>query len=270
MEQETSEGININELILLIQDPWNEESPLQLIKGSNKDYENIPILNQVKLFASILENKNEVTLTKKGFLPTSIVKDLYFNGYLQNRLIDDGLIKVYKEADCEQIYFTRLICQLNGIIKKSKNKISLTTKGRDLIKSDHKLFEELFKTVTQKFNLSFFDGYECELTGQYGIIVTIYLINKYGQISHTPNFYAKKYIKLIPGIYDNFPQPNYSTKLEVFTDCYASRTFTRSLNYFGLLEVDMKSFYEIGGVAKSDVFNKLINFNYKLPFYKMN
>ncbi len=270
MNLETREGLNTNELILLIQDPWNKDSPLKISKGNSEDYDRVPILNQVKYFVTMLQNKGELALTKKGFLPTSVVKELYFNGTLKNELIEEGLIKVYKEIDCEPIYFTRLICQSSGIIKIKKNKISITKKGADLLKSDHKLFEELLIAVTQNFNVGFFDAYECEFTGQYGMMVTTYLLHKYGHEYRTTNFYAQKYSELIPGVFDNFPQPNYSNKKNVFTACYESRTFTRSLNYFGLLELEQKSFIKIQGVAKSEVFGKLISFNYKLTDDKKN
>lgn len=267
---EKLEGLNIENIIELIQNPFSKNSPFKLRANGNEVYQEVPIVNQVKLFASIIQSQKEISLTKKGFLSTKTVKDLYQNGFLKDALFEEGLFKVYKEMDCEPVHFTRLICEIGGIIKKRNNKVTLTKKGQELIKSESDLFNELFRIVTQIFNIGYFDGYDCETTGQYGIMVTLFLLNKYGKQYQSPGFYAKKYMKIIPGIFDNFPEPNYSNKISVFNNCFTSRTFTRSLNYFGLLEIERKNLIDISRVKKSEIFDKLLYFEYKLPNNKMN
>ncbi len=68
------EGYSPNEMRYILYDTFGQNSPISLAELTNIDYQKIPILNQIRYVADLINQQGEVKLTGKGFLPTKHVK----------------------------------------------------------------------------------------------------------------------------------------------------------------------------------------------------
>lgn len=214
--------------------------------------EKIPLLNLVLAFLNRLKDIGELRLTAKGNLPRKLVLELYDLGHIKQYGVDEGIFKINKEADAIYIHQTRLLCDLSGFIKKRKNKISLTAKGKKLLNHPDKsdLLKSLFISNIHKFNLGYFDGYP-ESTGlQVTFGYTLYLLLKYGKEERNVSFYADKNIKAFPHLLQDF-QHHWLTQEETYASSYKIRIFERLLVLYGLVD-----FREEGQYSNRQAFTK--------------
>ena len=240
------------EMQYILYETFNSKSPIEITKRNQNIYQNIPIFNQVKFLLDLINEKKELKLTNKGYLPTKIVAELYGKGYMKDYFIENGISKLYRESDVPTINLAKILVELSSLVKKRNNKMTLTKTGTKQINEDHLVFENIFKTFTGKFNWSYLDRFSDEEIGQFGFGFTLILLNKYGKEFRNPEFYAEKYLKAF-----NFKGDQ--TVLE-FADnpkrAYVVRTFERFLDYFGFIKyenIDNKS-----KVKKTKIFNELI------------
>ena len=47
------------------------------------DYKKVPLLNQIKYLAGLIDSQGELKMTSKGFLPVKVVADIYQQGFLK-------------------------------------------------------------------------------------------------------------------------------------------------------------------------------------------
>ena len=69
------------------------------------EYQKIPILNQLKYLLILIKKKGTLKLTAKGFLPTSIVADIYSQGYFKDPMIERNISKSYIVPDRKHITY---------------------------------------------------------------------------------------------------------------------------------------------------------------------
>lgn len=234
-------------------------SPIKLQKLAESDYNKSPMFNLIKYFLDLIKNSGEIKLTAKGFLPTKVVQDIYNQGFLEEYIFSSGISKLYKESDSVTVNLTRLLAELAGLTKKRNGKLSLTKTGEGISSNNQKLFELIFKTMTQKFNWGYYDYYEEKEIGQFGYGFSLLLLSKYGNEKHLGSFYAEKYMNAFPQFLESIT-PTYGTVREYAGNCYSLRTFERFLNSFGLVEIekqrnilDRKNY-----ITKTELFDKLI------------
>lgn len=253
------EGYSPNEMHQILYFTLEDSSPIQLKKLSDSDYDRIPLLKQIKYVANLIEEAGELKLTKKGFLPTKVVADIYEQGILKDEHIESGISKLYKEADSMTINLTKNLIEVSGLTKKRHGKLSLTKSSRKVLKDDEELLRLIFKTFTQKFNWAYYDRYQEEQIGRFGYGFTLILLSKYGKEKRLDSFYAGKYFQAYPNLLDVI-QPTYKPRKEYGTDCYSIRTFDRFLDYFGLIHIQKegKGFDADKYITKTDLFDKLI------------
>ena len=252
------EGYSPAEMNFILYDTFGENSPIELCRLNNLDYVTIPILNQIKYMAELIKEQGEIKLTKRGFLPTKIVADIYTQGFLNDGLIDSGTYKLYKELDSMSIHLCRLLLELVGITKKRNGKLSLTKKGVKLMKEDYELLRVIFETFGSKLNWAYFDGYGENNIGQLGYGFTLILLSKYGSKKHHSEFYAEKYFKAFPRLLQS-PPPTLYGPLERPNQCYSTRIFSRFLDFFGIINFDKKSMWDDEShVWTTELFDKLI------------
>jgi len=257
------EGYSSLEMHKILHFTFDGDSPIQFSKLVPQDYEQIPILRQVKRLTEIIAQNGQIKLTAAGYLPVKVVQELYPLGAPDN-LIESGVAKLGKEADCIPVHQARVLTEMAGIIKKRKGVLTLTTAGTNVIADDSKLFDSIFKGFCQKFNWQYFDYYSDDIhsgaIGQLGFGFSLILLSKYGDTERSEKFYANKYISAFPAVLKNV-QPTYSTVEGYCSDCYCLRTFDRFLYHFGLVEIkkgdriEQKESY----VRKSSLFDKLIS-----------
>ncbi len=253
------EGYSPNEMRSILYDTFGDNSPIQLVKLQEADYRKIPILNQIKYLLQIIEDKGELKLTARGFLPTKIVADIYNQNFIRDKMIDSGISKLYKETDSMSISLTRILPMLSGIVKKRNNKLSLTKKGQKEIKNNHRLLKSIFTTFGSRFNWAYFDGFGDNNIGQLGFGFSLILISKYGSKKRIDSFYSKKYFSAFPRLIDRIEPSRFSPPESRAINCYSLRTFERFLDYFGLIEIYSEGKWEEKKfITKTELFDKLI------------
>lgn len=258
------EGYSPYEMNNILHDTFGVNSPIQLQKLSSEEYDQIPMLQQVKYLCRIIEKADSLKLTAKGFLPTKIVSELYAQGFIKDDFIESAHYKLYKETDSDSIHLTRILIELSGIAKKRLGKLSLTKNGQKVLKDDFELFKLLFDTFRNKFNWGYFDGFEDRPIGPLGFGFTLILLSKYGGKPRSDVFYAEKYLKAFPALLDGL-NPGYTTVEKYATNCYSIRTFERFMNYFGLVALEKEGVIikDIVSVQKTPLLDKL--FQIKAP-----
>lgn len=260
------EGYSPAQMQFILYNTFSKNSPVVINKVSDKLYSEIPLLNQIKHLLNIIKDSKELLLTKKGFLPTKIVANLYKQQFITDYAIENGITKLYKETDVNTINLTRLLIELSPFVKKRTNKLSLTKKGAEAINNNFKLFNSFFEIFTKDFNWAYYDGYDNDEIGQLGFGFTLILLNKYGNTFRPVEFYAEKYLKAFNFPDDNDDDDEYSANDSL--NSYTLRSFDRSLNYFGLIDVK-KTNYDVTHVKKSKLFDKLIKIQPHNNMYKV-
>ena len=253
------EGYSPFEMHQILHFTLGEDSPIKLQKLSDPDYKKIPILNLIKHLTDLIAKNGEIKLTNKGFLPTKIVSDLYQQGFMKEKHIEKGILKLYKETDSMSVNLSRILIELAGLIKKRKGKISLTKNGEKTIQDDFRLLATILETFTTKFNWAYYDGYGENQIGQLGYGFSLILLSKFGQEKRLDSFYAEKYFDAFPQLLDTV-EPSFGTLGSYSTGCYSIRTFERFLDYFGLIKIDEegKGFDSKKYITKTDLFDRLI------------
>ena len=253
------EGYSPFEMHQILHFTFGPDSPIKLQKLSDSDYKKIPILNQIKYLTHLIDKNGEIKLTKKGFLPTKIVSELYGQRFLKDEHIEKGISKLYKETDSMTVNLTRILIELAGLTKKRNGKLSLTKTSKKLLEDNEKLLRHILLTFATKFNWAYYDGYGENQIGQLGYGFSLILLSKYGHTKQLDSFYAEKYFKAYPQLLDSI-EPTYGTLESYSTRCYSIRTFERFLDYFGLIEIDekVKGLNSIKYITKTDLFDRLI------------
>ena len=253
------EGYSPFEMHHILHFTFEPNSPINLQNLADSDCLKCPMFNLVKYFLDLVKSKGEIKLTAKGFLPTKIVQDIYNQGFLEEYQFSSGISKLYKESDSLAVNLTRLLSELAGLTKKRNGKISLTKTGEKIASDNQKLFDLIFKTMTQKFSWAYYDHYENEQIGQFGFGFSLILLSKYGAEKQLDNFYSDKYIKAFPQFLESI-NPTYGTIEEYAGNCYSVRTFERFMHFFGLVKIEKegKMLDRMKFIIKTELFDKLI------------
>jgi len=240
------EGLSPEIMYNLLYSEWSKN--IIVINSDSHNGGDIPIIRQIKYFVNIIKESDGIKLTKAGYLPPIIVKKIYNEHIIPDRMIEMGVTKLTKETDVDNIVVTKIFCELAGLIKIRKNKLSLTKNAISEINSN-KIFDKILFVAFKKYNWAYFDYFENEMIGGYGNNYTLFLLNKYGNDWKDSGFYADLYFKAFPELLKGFEQENNDI-------CYIIRTFSL-LKYFGLIEFKEKKL-EIGKVRITELFRKYI------------
>jgi len=261
------EGFSSADMNYLVYEAFSLDSPFKIKKNiPDNILDQIPFLLQIEYLLKKINDLDEIKLTAKGFLPTTIVKEIYGLGLFKDYAIEKGITKLYAETSSQPINLTRLITELAGFTKKRNNKLTLTKTWRDklLKKNRQDIFIQTFSTFAQKFNWGYYDLYSSQATGILGFAYSLFLLSKYGDIERPVSFYAEKYLMAFPSLIDQFDDdPWVSDMSRSFNSCYSIRTFDRFLDYFNLIKIKSDSGqYDDSKkvVKKSAIFDQIITF----------
>jgi len=249
------EGYSSIEMEHILYDTFGDKSPIQLQHLTENEYNTIPMLRQIKYLVNLIAETGELKLTAKGYLPTKVVSDIYNQGFIRDEYIETGFMKLYKETDCSVISLTRILIVMAGIVKKRKNKLSLTKSGEKTITDNYKLLRLILETMGHQFNWAYFDLYGSNSIGQLGYGFSLMLLHKYGDEKRLDGFYADKYFTAFPDLLAPLPPEAYKNE---YAGCYALRTFERFLSYFGVIEYKRNRKVSETMVQKTPLFDKLI------------
>jgi hypothetical protein len=265
---EDFEGFSSPDMHYLLYNTFSPDSPLQIKKNiPDNILDQIPFLLQIEFLLRRIIDQGELKLTAKGFLPTTLVKEIYELGLIKDEAIEDGITKLYAETSSQPIQLTRMITELAGFTKKRYNKLTLTKTWRDklLKKKRQDIFLQIFATFAQKFNWGYFDGYSSQATGPVGFAFSLVLLSKYGDNERLDNFYSDKYLRAFPSLIDLFRDDQWVSDIrKSFNSCYSIRTFDRFLDYFNLITIrsEGRQYYDSKKIIKkSSIFNDIITFD---------
>jgi hypothetical protein len=205
--------------------------------------------------------------TAKGYLPQRFCQDVAIafwgkEGYEQKTL-GSG---VRKELDFNDLHVVRLVAEMAGFVRKYRGRFVLTKKCRQLLAApgNGKLYLELFKAYTRKFNWGYRDAYEEIGIIQQSFLFSLFLLHRFGAEFRGQAFYEDRFLQAFPHVLQEVPEPPYRTKEEYVSACYSLRTMERFALFFGLIERNilsdeiLKRRYEI---KKRPLLDELVSFN---------
>lgn len=250
------EGYSPNEMNQLLYRPFEQSSPVEILRLEKQEYEQIPMLSLIRYLAGLIQEKKELKLTQKGFLPVKVVGDLCSHEFLHKIHPRIRLDRV-KESDSVAASLGRFMLDLAGITKKRNNKLSITKKGEKLLANDEELLRVLLDVYCTRFNWAYY-GYYQERIGQTGFGFSLVLLSKYGKQKRQDSFYAEKYFKAFPQMIPLDPPPPFGDVLSTVARAYSDRTFDDFLKFFGLVEVEQEKWDSEKFITKTGLFDKLI------------
>ncbi len=259
------EGYSPQEMDYLMYNIFDSNSPVKIKKlPSDASYNRIPLFALTKHLVNIIKESGELKLTQRGYLPPKVVKELFDKKYLTvtyDMFLTDR--KVIRELEVIYIHLAKILLLLSGIVKKRKNKISLTKKGQSIIADNHEFFLTLLNNFIYKFNWPYFDRFSSPIIGQIGVGYSLYLVSKYGNIARTVEFYWEKYLTAFPSVFEepviDDPDLWWFDPRRDAIHCYTTRFFNRFLKFLGLVKIiQPKNSRNFESIIKLPVFDKLI------------
>jgi hypothetical protein len=231
------EGLSSVEMESLIYNPFTKHSPVQLKAEINPELlRDVPFMLLVEAYLKYIIENESIKLTSIGNLPRVLLHHLYGLGYIKEEPIESGLMKLSKEDDSVSIQNVKNICDVAGLTTKRKCKVTVSKKGKELLKNRSELFKVLFTGYSTRLNLAYHDHLGSENIGHIGNSFIFGLLLKYGSEERPSKFYSNKYLKAFPLLINGIKENDYRTKEESFKNCLTVRIFERFLNWFGLIE----------------------------------
>jgi len=246
----------------IVYDLFEPNSIVQINTLNEEDFNEIPLFRQLRfLINHLLENKR-VKLTKIGNMPTALVKNLY-DLSAREEYVESGFVRLTNEKHSIYVQLVHVLAKIMGVIKEQKGVMTLTKKGEKLASDNQKLLELLLNTFALKFNMGYFDLYENEMFGGFGIGFSFVLLSKYGDEEHLSDFYADKYAVAFPDLTANFELEPFAHGLnDCKYSCYCFRVFTRFMKPLGLIHMKEKKnpngFRSLYEITKTPLFDKVI------------
>lgn len=257
-------GYSPQDMHAVFYEPFGQNCPIQFNDLSKKELSQIPLLQEAKVLCDIFQREGKLKLTKLGFLPTKVVKELYERGPIADLHIEKGITKLYSEESCLHINLLHILFQIAKISRKTKGLSQLTKKGKQVMSNDNQFLLLLLQAMMVKFNWGYFDGYEDNKVAQVGSMFSFILLKKYGRENRDSSFYSDKYAKAFPFITERTP-------LDHFHRVYSLRTFERFLIFFGVVEVTNKKPYgELPMIKTNDLFHQWIKLRPHQELFQKN
>lgn len=194
----------------------------------------VPIVNDIKLFLTTLDELEPLKCTAKGFLPIRVARLLHHSLYSRGHI---GTIR--SEEESPHLHTLRLILEMCGWIKKRKKAFSLTAKGRKVLAKgfDGAAYLELFKVYTRKFNWAFQDGFEPLGIIQHGFLFSFIILKKFANDFISPNELGDRFIYAFPMVLEEIEPNAYREPSETLAHVFSLRFLERFCEYFGLVEI---------------------------------
>ena len=236
------DGYSPSEMQSILYHLFDVNCPVRLADFTGEDCQSVPLFRQVKMLLRMIEKEDRLKLTQTGNLPVRIVKELYSEGATEQH-VENGIVKLHIEKDSISVQLARIIVEIMKAVKKQGNKFSLTKRGKELLADDCKLLTELLNVVFLHFNLAYFDRYLSENIGVLGIGFSLILLNKYGDIDQSDNFYAEKYFKAFPKLLLETGGGAFTPQSREATNCYFHRVFNILFYHLGFVEITETDYF---------------------------
>lgn len=261
---EEYEELTFKEIHYLIYDPFCRNSPMSLNEVIGTEIlDKIPFYNMVKFFLDLVKQVQPIKINTNGHLPLKIIKPVYDRHFIDEDFEDASKLKIIRHSRSLAVKNVRIITDLAGLTITKDKKFNITRKGEkySLISNSSKLFAEIIKTYTTRFNWAFNDGFGNNNIGQFGFAYILYLISKYGSLPKTVEFYVDKYYKVFKAVLINEDEQEFQK--DFFLKCFMFRTFFRFLNWFGLIKFnpEINATQDEYIIEKSNIFDLVIRFD---------
>ena len=232
----------------------DDAGPLILNNLSEAELKKCPLLVQVRFLIDKMKGGKEIKLTKTGAMSTKLVKEIYELGLLKNEGIEEGISKLYKESDAEEISITRILLEISGLTKKRNGKLSLTKTGEKHTDDGNFILKEILTVLFYKFNWGYYDGYNSMAIGRVYPAFSLFLLKKYGDEKRATYFYAGLYFGAFPQLME---EEDNSFR------CYSLRTFERYFRFMGFVLVEKEDILTPAEIQTTDFFDKLFSLQSK-------
>lgn len=224
----------------ILYNTYSNESPIQFKEDTTDEIlDNLGFLNLCNFILKRLERDGEIKLTTRGNVSTSFATEIFHKKFTSEEVFVLKPRKIYRQDDLMSLQNAMIILyNILKLIKKRKNKLTLTKKGEEVVGSYDKLqiFKLMFITYAVDLNLGFHDGYEEEFDIQRCFGFVLYLLLKYGNKERKVEFYGDKFITAFPHLLESF-QATYSSQEKQLTTCLCIRIFVRFLEWFNLIDM---------------------------------
>ncbi|MFA5650560.1 MAG: hypothetical protein WC914_05410 [Proteiniphilum sp.] len=230
------EGYSPTEMHYILHDLFGKNCPVQLADFNDEDCDSVSLFRQVKKLLEMIEKEENLKLTQIGNLPPRIVKEVYLEGASEPH-IQSGIIKLRREKDSVSVQMARIAVELMRVVKKRNNILSLTKKGKELMKSDSLLLSTMLTTMFTIYNPAYFDSYSSENIGVVGLGFNLVLLHKYGKKAQRDTFYSDKYFRAFPSLVEEVIE-RYRPREATAAHCYIRRVFDVLFYHLGLVTID--------------------------------
>lgn len=240
-------GLSSSEMHNLIYNPFGENCIVKLNRLDSGQYSQIPLIRQTLYLLNTLA-ETDLKLTKLGWLPLKIVKEIYALGQPEYFLEQFGYKRI-NESDAPSVGMSRAILEILSWIKVRKGILSLTAKGKAALKDIDEAANTILYYALCKVGTHHFDLYDDDRIGFYGIAYSVWLLNKFGGEWHSESFYLNQYLK----VFHDFAA----------SKAYGTRVFHRLFYWLGIIEgrndPDPSSFFD-WEVKKTDLLSVIFKF----------
>lgn len=219
----------------------------------------VPLIKQAYYFLNKLKEVNELKTTQKGNLPKAFVVEMYNKFFKEERYAR----LPNKEDDLPQLTRLKHLLDMSGLIKKRKNKFSLTKKGGTIVAKDNNI--ELFKLIVgsffNKWNWAYGDGYSELQLIQSSAVFNLYLLHKKAKDWVLGEDLGQAFLDAFPALVNEARDSYFGPEKEI-TNCFNTRFLDRVCLPLGILEskeegkgFDRQVFYKV-----SELFNNIFSF----------
>lgn len=213
-------GFTPDQMYRMLYMPFEQGCPVQLRSLTDEQIEQVPFMRQVLYLMGLLSS-GELKLTAKGYIPPKIVEDLYEMG---EHSWNTDWFKQKSELKTEEIQVLRVVLRECGLIKTRMGKMSLTSKGKNLLFDRNELMRTAMLFLLRDYNTGWLDLYEDMEAGNVGRLYSLWLLHKYGGEWRHTDFYTAEYAKAFPMLNDY--------------QAYGYRVFNRLFRLIGLCKVN--------------------------------
>jgi len=233
-------GLSPAQIHRLLYDPFGEESPARY----NLELTTFPETPILRILKQILMGLSQggLKMTAKGNVPPAFSQAVALSYHGEEGFREKTRFgRLRKEQDWGEIHTVRLIAELAGFVKREKGRFRLTREGEQALSQglNGRLFLDLFKAYTLKFNWAYRDGYPQMGIVQTTFLFTLFCLHRFGDEIRSGEFYAELFLRAFPKVLDESSQdPGWSPK-EDAKICFSLRALERFASFFGFADIRM-------------------------------
>jgi len=233
-------GLSPAQMTRLLYDPFGEESPARY----NLELTTFPETPILRILKQILMGLSQggLKMTAKGNVPPAFSQAVALSYHGEEGFREKTRFgRLRKEQDWGEIHTVRLIAELAGFVKREKGRFRLTREGEQALSQglNGRLFLDLFKAYTLKFNWAYRDGYPQMGIVQTTFLFTLFCLHRFGDEIRSGEFYAELFLRAFPKVLDESSQdPGWSPK-EDAKICFSLRALERFASFFGFADIRM-------------------------------